>query len=163
VTVAFVGLGANLGDPRRQVAAALDALDAVPQTRVTMRSSLYRSAPMGNEKQADFVNAVACIETGLAPAALLAELRAIEVRHGRERSFANAPRTLDLDLLLYGGEHIDTPTLTVPHPRLHARAFVLAPLLEIDPATVIPGRGPAAAFLEACRGQRVQKLDAYDA
>ena len=159
MTVAFVGLGANVGDPREQLIAAFGALAALPQTRLTGRSSLYRSAPLGYAAQADFVNAVARIETGLSAQALLAALLSIEQRQGRSRSFANAPRTLDADLLLYGELRIDTPALTVPHPRMHERAFVLAPLLEVDPAAAIPGRGPAATCLEACRAQRVARFD----
>jgi len=160
VTVAFVGLGANLGDPRAQVLEALRALDAIPGTKVTARSSLYRSAPVGGEPQPDYVNAVARLETALSAPALLAELHAIEHRHGRERSARNAPRTLDLDLLLFGAERIDAPALGVPHPRMHERAFVLAPLAEIAPDADVPGRGRARALLAACAGQRVEKLDA---
>ena len=157
---AYVGLGANLGEPRRQVLAALEDLGNIPDTRVTARSSLYRSAPVGYAHQPDFVNAVAMLDTELRPAELLAALRQIELRYGRQRSFPNAPRTLDLDLLLYGDEQIDTPALTVPHPRMHERAFVLAPLLELDPAAVIPGRGSAANLLRACATQPVERIEA---
>lgn len=158
MVTAFVGLGANLGEPRAQVLDALDELDALPHTRVAARSSLYASAPVGFAAQPTFVNAVARLDTSLAPQALLAALQAIEQRHGRTRSFANAPRRLDLDLLLYGDEHIDTPTLVVPHPRMHERAFVLVPLLEVAPTGKIPGRGAARDLLAACAGQAVERL-----
>ncbi len=138
LTTAFVGLGSNLADPVRQVEAALDELDRVPQTRLVKRSSLYRTKPVGYAAQPDFVNAVAQIETGLPPERLLDELQAIEARHGRERSFPNAPRTLDLDLLLFGKQVVQTERLTVPHPRLRERAFVLDPLREIAPDLELP-------------------------
>ena len=158
MTVAFVGLGANLGEPEGQVRQALGALDAIPHTRVVKSSSLYRSEPMGHADQPHFVNAVAQLQTGLPAERLLAELHAIETRQGRVRSFANAPRTLDLDLLLFGDAVIDTPELKVPHPRMHQRAFVLLPLVEIAPEVAIPGRGPAQALLEHCRDQGVERL-----
>jgi 2-amino-4-hydroxy-6-hydroxymethyldihydropteridine diphosphokinase len=150
VTIAYVGIGSNLQDPRAQVLAAFHELDRLPQTRVVKKSSLYRSAPVGHAAQPDFVNAVAQLETGLPAERLLAELQGVEARHGRERSFANAPRTLDLDLLLFGDARLDTPELQVPHPRMHERAFVLRPLLEIAPH--LPYR------LEACAGQPVERI-----
>jgi 2-amino-4-hydroxy-6-hydroxymethyldihydropteridine diphosphokinase len=159
VTVAFVGLGANLGEPQRQVQQAFRELDAIAHTRVVRTSSLYRSEPLGFADQPRFVNAVAQIETGLPAGRLLAELQAVEARHGRSRSFANAPRTLDLDLLLFGNLVIDTASLQVPHPRMHERAFVLLPLLEIAPDVAIPGQGPARLLLEKCTNQGVEKLD----
>jgi 2-amino-4-hydroxy-6-hydroxymethyldihydropteridine diphosphokinase len=134
VTAAFIGLGANLGDPQRQV-------------------------QQGYAEQPSFVNAVAQVETGLPAERLLAELQAIEAAHGRRRSFANAPRTLDLDLLLFGNAAIDAPGLKIPHPRMHERAFVLRPLVEIAEDIAIPGRGSAMAFLEICKDQGVEKLD----
>ena len=158
MTLAYVGLGANLGEPRRQLEQALHELDEMPRTRVVRRSSLYRSAPMGYAGQPDFLNAVAQLETGLQARGLLAELQAIEARHGRERSFANAPRTLDLDLLLFGDERISEPKLTVPHPRMHERAFVLLPLVEIAPDAVIPARGKASALLEQLSPQAVERI-----
>ena len=158
MTAAFVGLGANLGDPEGQVRQAFLELDAIAHTRVVKASSLYRSDPLGHAGQPRFVNAVARLETGLPAERLLAELQAIEARHGRTRSFPNAPRTLDLDLLLYGNATIETQALTVPHPRMHERAFVLLPLLEIDPGAAIPGRGPARPLLEQCADQRVERL-----
>lgn len=156
--IATVGLGANLNDPAAQVEYALAELDRLPGTRLTARSSLYASAPVGYLDQPDFVNAVAQIETTLAPRALLEALLDIEHCHGRERSFRNAPRTLDLDLLLYGRAHFHEDGLSLPHPRMHARAFVLLPLLEIAPDTRIPGHGRAADCLPACADQNVVPL-----
>jgi 2-amino-4-hydroxy-6-hydroxymethyldihydropteridine diphosphokinase len=157
VSIAYIGLGSNLEAPRRQITQAFAELEGIPRTRLARRSSLYRSAPLGYEAQPEFVNAVAALDTALAPEALLAELQAIEDRHGRRRSFPDAPRTLDLDLLLYGEEVRASPQLTVPHPRMHERAFVLKPLLELEPEISIPGRGPAQALLAACAGQHVEK------
>lgn len=158
MTAAYVGIGANLGDPRSQVQLAFDELAGLPRTQLSACSSLYRSAPIGGVAQPDYVNAVARIETELEPQELLCALLQIEERHGRERSVPNAPRTLDLDLLLHGVRQVDTPSLVLPHPRMHERAFVLAPLLEIEPNAVIPGRGRAADLLYACGSQRVEKL-----
>ena len=155
---AFVGIGANLGDPVAQVRAGIAALRVLPQTRLVAASSLYRTAPLGYTPQADFVNAECLLETALAPRALLDQLHAIEAAAGRERRFKDAPRTLDLDLLLYGDETIAEPGLTLPHPRLHERAFALAPLVELDPDCVIPGRGPAREALAAATDQRIEKL-----
>ena len=155
---AFIGLGANLGDPRRQIRAGLALLREIPTTRLARQSSFYLSAPMGYCEQPDFVNAVAQIQTGLAPRALLDALLAIERSLGRSRSHANAPRTLDLDLLLYDGTVIDEPGLHVPHPKMHVRAFVLAPLAELDPGIEIPGHGPVEPLLAACAGQAIEKL-----
>ena len=156
--LATVGLGANLNDPAAQVEYALAELDRLPATRLIARSSLYASAPVGYVDQPDFVNAVAQIETALAPRALLAALLDIEHRHGRERSFRNAPRTLDLDLLLYGAAHFHEDGLTLPHPRMSERGFVLFPLLEIAPDAVIPGRGRAADWVARCGDQHVSPL-----
>ena len=156
--IALIGIGANLGEPRVQVLGAVAALTALPATRLLAASSLYRSAPVGAAGQPDYFNAVARIETSLAPRALLAALLDIESRHGRFRSFPNAPRTLDLDLLLYGDQVITEPGLHVPHPRMHLRSFVLEPLVEVDADCVIPGRGPAARWLAAAGGQDVERL-----
>ena len=133
----FVGLGANLGDAVATVQAAFDALGLLPQTNCVARSSLYRSAPV-DAQGSDYINAVAQLRTGLSPLALLDALQAIEDRFGRERPYRNAPRTLDLDVLLYGQQRIVSPRLTVPHPRLHERAFVLVPLAEIAPDLALP-------------------------
>jgi 2-amino-4-hydroxy-6-hydroxymethyldihydropteridine diphosphokinase len=156
---AFVALGSNLDDPRRQVLQAMDELKALPGTRVRRCSSLYRTAPVGEPDQPDFINAVVQIETALDPLEVLDALLAIERRHGRVRSRRNAPRTLDLDLLLYDDRTIDTPGLQLPHPRMHERAFVLLPLAEIAPDASIPGRGPVAALLPGVAGQRVVRVD----
>jgi 2-amino-4-hydroxy-6-hydroxymethyldihydropteridine diphosphokinase len=157
VTAAFVGIGSNLQDPLRQVREAIAELDQLPHTRVVKHSSLYRSAPVGHTAQPDFINAVAQLETGLPAERLLTELQAIERQHARARSFPNAPRTLDLDVLLFGESELDMPHLRIPHPRMHERAFVLKPLVEIAPDVSIPRRGPAQALLEQCSGQKVEK------
>ena len=156
--LATIGLGANLNDPAAQVEYALAELDRLPGTRLLARSSLYASAPVGYVDQPDFINAVAQVETDLAPRALLVALLDIEHRHGRERSFRNAPRTLDLDLLLYGDAHFHEEGLTLPHPRMHERGFVLLPLLEIAPDATIPGRGRAADWLAGCADQNIAVL-----
>ena len=158
MTLAHVGLGANLGDPRRTVSETMLELERLPGTVVIGKSSLYRSAPIGFERQPDFINAVVALETGLEAEALWYALQVIEARHGRERPFPGAPRTLDLDLLLYGEARISTPQLTVPHPRMHERAFVLKPLAEIWPQAVIPGRGRVRDLLAACRDQIVERI-----
>ena len=154
---AFIGLGANLGDARATVEAALQELGALPGTRLAECSSLFRSAPVDAGGD-DYVNAVAHIETTLPAAELLAALMDIEQAHGRERTGYNAPRTLDLDLLLYGRLQIATDTLTVPHPRMTQRAFVLIPLLQIAPLIEIPGKGPAHGFVPDVAGQAISVL-----
>jgi 2-amino-4-hydroxy-6-hydroxymethyldihydropteridine diphosphokinase len=159
VTIAFVGLGSNLDDPRHQVAGALAELSALPQTRLLEASSLYRSSPVGYASQPDFVNAVAKLDTSLEAMRLLEALQAIEARHGRRRSFPNAPRTLDLDLLLYADRKLDSAQLTLPHPRMHERAFVLKPLLELEPGLSIPGRGEVRALLAASADQAVERIE----
>jgi 2-amino-4-hydroxy-6-hydroxymethyldihydropteridine diphosphokinase len=126
---------------------------------VIARSSLYRSAPIGYADQPAFLNCVARLETALPAQSLLAQLQQIERGLGRVRSFPNAPRTIDLDLLLYGTEILDTPGLTLPHPRMHERAFVLVPLLELDPGATIPGRGKAAELLRDCAGQSIERVE----
>jgi len=143
---AFIALGSNLEDPVAQVRSGLRALAGLPHTRLTGASSLYRNPAVGMRDQPDFVNAVASIETRLAPQALLEGLLAIEREHGRVRDFPNAPRTLDLDIVLYGEAVIDEPGLTVPHPRMLARAFVLVPLAEIAPQAMVPRAGSAAGL-----------------
>jgi 2-amino-4-hydroxy-6-hydroxymethyldihydropteridine diphosphokinase len=156
--LAYVALGANLADPAAQIRAALAALGGLPESCLLRASSLYRTAPVGIHGQPDFINAVAVVETRLTPHDLLAALFGIEARFGRRRDFHHAPRTLDLDLLLYDAQIIDTPQLTLPHPRMHLRAFVLAPLLEIAPDCLLPGRGSAAAWLPATRLQPIERL-----
>jgi 2-amino-4-hydroxy-6-hydroxymethyldihydropteridine diphosphokinase len=155
---AFVGLGANLDDPSAQVRRAFTELARLPQSALVAKSSLWRSDPVGYANQPEFINAVAEIETCLSADALLAELQKVEAAHGRERSFPNAPRTLDLDLLLYGDEVRASPCLTLPHPRMHERAFVLKPLVEISPEAVIPGRASARASLQALTDQTCERI-----
>jgi 2-amino-4-hydroxy-6-hydroxymethyldihydropteridine diphosphokinase len=156
--IAFVGLGSNLDDPHAQVQRALQALGKLPRTRVMVHSSLYRSAPMGYLEQPDFINAVAQLETELSPRELLDALLGLERENGRTREFLNAPRTLDLDVLLYGSLQHHEHGLTVPHPQMHRRAFVLQPLLEIAPDCVIPGIGPAAEALRQCADQQLERI-----
>ncbi len=162
VVTAYVALGANLGDPVATVHAALDALSRLPGVHCQAVSSLYRTAPVGLRQQPDFINAVAALTildtARLTPHALLAELFAIEARFGRQRSIPDAARTLDLDLLLYDGQTCQDATLTLPHPRMHQRAFVLVPLLEIAADSHIPGHGRVAGLLPACQDQAIEKL-----
>ncbi|MBW8898659.1 MAG: 2-amino-4-hydroxy-6-hydroxymethyldihydropteridine diphosphokinase [Massilia sp.] len=156
--IAWIGIGANLGDARANVLDAMARLARLPGARLVQASSLYRTAPIDSSGD-DYVNAVASLDTDLDAHALLQALFAIEQAHGRERPHRNAPRTLDLDLLLYGDDIIDdAPTLIVPHPRMHERAFVLAPLAEVAPDLVIPGRGPVATLLAGVGDQGVAVL-----
>jgi 2-amino-4-hydroxy-6-hydroxymethyldihydropteridine diphosphokinase len=155
---AYIGLGANLGDAAASIRQAIDALRALPQTKLLAASSLYASAPVDAGGD-DYVNAVARIETQLDADALLQALQTIEQTFGRERAFRNAPRTLDLDLLLYGQEKMASATLEVPHPRMTTRAFVLLPLLELDASIQIPGKGAAAPYLAAVADQVIALCD----
>ena len=158
MSVAYVALGSNLVHPRRQLARAVTELARLPCTRVIAVSPNYITAPVGtSDAQPDYVNAVAALRTALSPRALLARLHGIERRHGRRRTVRNAARTLDLDLLLYERRRIATAHLTVPHPRMHERAFVLRPLADVAPAAVIPGRGLASQRLRAARSQRTAR------
>lgn len=158
---AYVGIGANLGDARASVQQAIHALDQLAQTRVAQRSSLYRTAPVvsgqaGQAGQAagpDYINAVVALDTALPALELLAQLQALEQAAGRERPYRDAPRTLDMDLLLYGQSRIDLPQLTVPHPRMWQRAFVLVPLAEIAPGLV------RSVQLDAVAGQLIERLN----
>lgn len=157
---AYVGLGSNLAHPRRQLAKALATLDVVDGIRVVAVSPNYVTAPVGGAPQPDYVNAVALLRTTLGPRALLARLHGIERRQHRRRDAQtprNAPRTLDLDLLLYGARRVRLRGLTLPHPRMHERAFVLKPLTDIAPTITIPGRGLAARYLPRVRGQRIRR------
>jgi 2-amino-4-hydroxy-6-hydroxymethyldihydropteridine diphosphokinase len=154
---AFIGLGANLGDARGALDAAFVALSALAGTTLCAASSIYRSAPIESSGP-DYLNAVIALDTVLSPRVLLAELQRIERAHGRERPYRNAPRTLDLDLLLHGTRRIETPMLTLPHPRMHERAFVLLPLAELAPAIAIPGRGTVIELLPAVSNQRIDRL-----
>jgi len=148
---AYIGLGANLGDARASVQQAMQALHNLPESEVTARSSLYRSTPL-DASGPDFINAVLALRTRLTAPTLLQHLQALEQAAGRQRPHRNAPRTLDLDLLLYGHAHVHSPSLTVPHPRLAQRAFVLHPLAEIAPQCV------SAQALQAVAGQGVERL-----
>jgi 2-amino-4-hydroxy-6-hydroxymethyldihydropteridine diphosphokinase len=155
---AWVGIGANLGDAHDNVLDALERLAWLPGVRLLRASSLYRTAPIDSSGD-DYINAVAEIDTSLSARALLAALHGIEQAHGRERPYRNAPRTLDLDLLLYGDEVIvDAPTLVVPHPRMHERAFVLAPLAELAPMLAIPGHGRVADLLPSVAEQAIERI-----
>lgn len=157
---AYVGLGANVGDARAAVESAFGALDALPRTRLVGRSRLYRSPAWGPVPQSEYVNAVAAVDTRMEPMQLLDALLGIERAAGRDRSLAPrwGPRTLDLDLLLYGDRSIDVPGLQVPHPRLHERAFVIVPLAEIAPDIGIPGRGSVAAMRDAMATADIEAL-----
>ena len=159
---AFIGLGSNLHQPAEQVLQAMEALSTLPQTRLVRGSSLYLSAPVGFQEQPDFINAVAHIETGLSPRALLAALLDLEHRHGRVRARRNGPRVIDLDLLLHADLCCEEPGLSLPHPRMHERAFVLQPLAEIAPDCRIPGQGLAVDCLRACDDQFVARWQPGD-
>jgi 2-amino-4-hydroxy-6-hydroxymethyldihydropteridine diphosphokinase len=159
IPLIFVGMGSNLEHPRRQLARAARAIARLPRVEIVAVSGNYVTAPIGCETpQPDYVNAVIAVKTSLSPRALLARLQAIERRQHRRRDAArNAPRTLDLDLLLYGRRRIRVRGLSVPHPRMHERAFVLRPLVDIAAAATIPGRGLARRFLPAVRKQRIAR------
>ncbi|MCW5624460.1 MAG: 2-amino-4-hydroxy-6-hydroxymethyldihydropteridine diphosphokinase [Burkholderiales bacterium] len=152
--IAYVGLGSNLASPDEQLDSALRALMALPDTRVVRTSSRYRTAPIGYADQPDFINAVAALETAIPMRALLDHLLRIEREHGRVREIPNGPRTLDLDLLLYGDERYEGPGLTVPHPRMHERAFVMVPLAEIAPRLELIGYGNAAELAKALAAEQ---------
>ena len=143
MTRAVVALGSNIEDPEAQVNRGFEELASLPATELVARSKLYRTAPVGFVDQPDFVNACALIETALGPRQLLDALLGIEKRHGRVREIPNGPRTLDLDIVLYGEARVDEPGLRIPHPRAHERAFVLVPLVEVWPEALIPGQGSA--------------------
>lgn len=157
VVEAYVGIGANLGNAVQSVEQAILAISALPHTRCFARSSLFSSAPVDAQGN-DFINAVVRIDTGLDAEELLRQLQAIEHAFGRERPFRNAPRTLDLDLLLIGQTKILSGTLELPHPRMTQRAFVLKPLLEIDADVTIPGMGAAASYLPGVASQIITQL-----
>lgn len=154
----YVALGSNLEQPVSQVLHAFEELKRLPNSRLISRSSLYRSAPVGKLDQPDFINAVACIETMLTPHDLLDALLEIELRHGRVRKSLNAPRTLDLDILLYDDLQCQDEKLIIPHPRMTERAFVLQPLMEIEPDCIIPGRGSVSHLLLSCLDQKLERV-----
>lgn len=149
--LAYIALGANLGDAQATVLAAVRSVAALPETRLIVSSSLYRTAPF-EAAGPDFINAVVAVSTRLSAPELLSRLQRLETGAGRERPYRNAPRTLDLDILLYGDASITSPTLQVPHPRMWQRAFVLAPLAEVAPAKVGSGQ------LQAVSGQPIERL-----
>jgi 2-amino-4-hydroxy-6-hydroxymethyldihydropteridine diphosphokinase len=153
---AFIGIGSNLGNALENVQRGIAQLNSLPLTRVSAQSSLFRAAPVDADGD-DYINAVIRLETQLLAQALLESLLAIEQSFGRERPYTNAPRTLDLDILLYGDEIISSPSLQVPHPRMNQRAFALIPLLEIDPFIAIPGKGPAHLFVVDVADQAIRK------
>lgn len=157
LTTCYIGIGSNLGDARAYVEQAIARLGQMSSTRLAAQSSLFRTAPVDAGGD-DYVNAVARIETQLPPEQLLQELQAIEQDFGRDRPYQNAPRTLDLDILLYGAQLISSASLQIPHPRMTQRAFVLIPLLQLDPFLTIPGQGPAHAFVPSVAGQAIRKI-----
>ncbi|TWI50874.1 2-amino-4-hydroxy-6-hydroxymethyldihydropteridine diphosphokinase [Pseudomonas duriflava] len=156
----YIGLGSNLAQPRDQLTSALEALALLPASRLVARSSFYGSDPLGPADQPRYVNAVAALETELAPLDLLDALQAIEQQQGRERKGERwGPRTLDLDILVFGPQRIDGPRLTVPHYHMHARAFVLYPLAEIAPDLILPDGQPLSALLEDCPYVGLERLE----
>ena len=155
---AFIALGSNLEDPQAQIERALETIANSTNIKLIKASSLYRTVPVGYDNQPDFINAVAEIETDLNPLALLHTLLEIEAQHGRERPFPNAPRVLDLDVLLYEGFATSSPALTLPHPRMHTRGFVMLPLAEIAPKISIGNHGYADDLAAKCDNQGVSKL-----
>lgn len=157
---AVIALGSNLAEPARQVRAALSALEAHPQIQIEKTSSLYVTAPVGYDNQPDFVNAVCSVRTSLDGVSLLAVLNRIEADFGRERTFRNAPRTLDLDIIDFDGISSNDPHLTLPHPRAHERSFVMKPLAEILPDFVLGGHGRAADLAAALGEEGIRLLAA---
>ena len=158
---AFVGMGGNIGDVANTLMEAIWALEALPQTSVRSQSDLYRSPPWGRTDQAEFMNAVVELQTRLAPSILLDSLIEIEERFGRVRNADErwGPRTLDLDLLLYGDQTIQVPGLCIPHPHLHERAFVLVPLAQIAPNLDVPGQGRVADLLADIDASAITLID----
>jgi 2-amino-4-hydroxy-6-hydroxymethyldihydropteridine diphosphokinase len=155
---AAIALGSNLDGPVARVRAAFGDVARLPSTRLLASSALYRTAPVGFVDQPAFVNACVLVETALGARELLAGLLAIERSHGRVRDIPNGPRTLDLDIVLYDGLVLHEEGLTLPHPRAHERAFVLAPLLDVWPDAIIPGRGTAASCRASVRDQAIERL-----
>jgi 2-amino-4-hydroxy-6-hydroxymethyldihydropteridine diphosphokinase len=153
----MIGLGSNMDHPVRQIQDALNKIAVLPNCSLTKTSAMYQSAPVGGVEQANFINAVAEVETTLTPRELMAGLLDIERQHDRVRSSRNGPRTLDLDVLLFNDWRIHEPDLVVPHPRAHERAFVLLPLIEISPEIVIPGAGAAMGLLPNVSEQSVER------
>lgn len=159
---AFIAFGANLGDAIRSHSDAVCAIEALPATQVVAQSALYQSAPIGVEGHPDYINAVLEVRTKLSPQGLLAALLDIERRHGRNRTLEVSPRAMDLDLLLYEDMRIVSESLTLPHPRMHLRAFVLLPLAELDPTLGIPGHGKLTQLLGQVADQHILRLETPD-
>ena len=153
---AYIGLGANIDDPQQQLIRALKALNGLPSTRLTGWSSFYSSRPLGPQDQPDFINAVAVIETSLPPAELLAHTQHLESAQGREKRRHWGERCIDLDILLYGDQVVDTPDLTIPHAGLTERSFVIVPLLEIAPDTTLPDGRPLQQIVPSFEGELMQ-------
>lgn len=158
-TDAFVGLGSNMADPSAQLAGAVARLAALPKTELVAQSAFYSSRPVGPQDQPDFVNGAVWLRTELTPLELLDQLQAIEQAHGRKRIQHWGPRTLDLDLLLYGNEAITSERLTVPHAELANRDFVLQPLLDLDPERILPDGRSLTALRQQCPDNNLQKLN----
>ena len=157
--LAYVALGSNLDDPERQVNRAFDLLDNIESTSLIARSSLYRSAPFGSVAQPDFINAVACLRSTLAPLPLLHELHHIERSSGRKRGVRWGPRILDLDLLVFGDQEFDQTGITLPHPGIAERNFVLLPLIEIAPKLIIPGLGCVSDLVVNTDEPQISRID----
>lgn len=154
----YVGLGSNLENPRQQLESALRELAQLPDTRLVKHSSLYASDPLGPPDQPPYINAVACLETTIEPLPMLDALQALEQQHRRVRRQHWGPRTLDLDILLYGERRIDLPRLQVPHPHIAQRSFVLVPLQEIAPRLSIPGLGALEPLIACCDALGLRRL-----
>jgi len=159
VSKAYVALGSNLSDPALQVKKAFLALKKIKDTRVIRTSSLYKTAPVGYDNQPDFINAVAEVDTELSAETLLSHLLEIEQQFGRERPFANAPRILDLDLLWFDNHELNSEFLTIPHPRMHERSFVLLPLAEIAPNLVLTGHGNVVKLAARFQNEGIARLN----
>ena len=158
MTIAFLGLGSNLDGPFNQLTNAINAINTIPSTSLNQTSSFYKNKPVGPQDQPDFLNAVASIDTGLSPDSLLDYLQEIEMQQGRKRKIRWGARTLDLDILLYGNEVINTMRLVIPHPEMHRRAFVLHPLFEIAPEVIIPGQGPLKNLIHNINTDDMEKI-----
>lgn len=154
---AYIALGSNLQDPAQQITQAFLAIDALDECKLLKQSSLYKTKPVGYDNQPDFINAAATVETSLSPQALLDAILKIEADFGRERPFPNAPRILDLDLLHYENEVIDSKKLTIPHPRMHQRAFVMLPLAEIAPDLTLPKHGNVVKLAQSLNNDDIVK------
>lgn len=158
MTLSYIALGANLGDAVATLQSAVAAIEALPGVRLVARAARYRTAPVGLAEQPDFINSVISVESDYRAEEMLSALFEIEQQFGRQRSVLNGPRTLDLDLLLHGEESHASARLMLPHPRMHERAFVLAPLADIAPNLVIPGHGSVCTLLARCADQAIERL-----